>query len=180
MPVWAWIAIGAGAVVLVAAAVVATVFGLRFAERRYLLRLISRREAIGAARQGLEDVVMRLATASDEHLEHFASDPDAIERRALHEVASRARMLADELDSMPLPNKIVPAAEALGDAAWVIGREAGRVHDERTGDAAFEELGSIDLAEVTAVFHAASARVAALCDECGLDEESVYGGGLYL
>ena len=92
-----------------------------------LLTLVRQREAVDAVRQALEDVVMRSRRGSDETLNHFAEDPDAMERRALHEVTSRARMLADELDSMPLPKRLVPAADALGDAAYAIEQEAGKV-----------------------------------------------------
>jgi len=150
-------------------------------ERRYLLRLVRRREAIDAVRQALEDVVMRLAQGSDETLTHFADDPDAIERRALHEVASRARILTDELDSMPLPPKLVPAASVLGDAAYAIAVEAGKVHDEQVGDAAFEALGSIDLTAIAGTYAKATREVQAVCQACGLEEDAaVYGGGLYL
>ena len=181
MPVWGWIAIGAGGVLLLAAAVVGSLFGWRAMERRYLLRLVRRREAIDAVRQALADVVMRLASGTDETLAHFADDPDAIERRALHEVASRARILTDELDSMPLPSRLVPAAAFLADAAYAIEREAGKVHDEQLGDAAFEALGSIDLTAISGSYARATIEVRAVCEVCGLEEDAaVYGGGLYL
>ncbi len=59
VPVWGWVSIGAGGVLLVAAAVVGSILGWRAAERRYLLRLVSRREAIDAVRQALDDVVLQ-------------------------------------------------------------------------------------------------------------------------
>jgi uncharacterized membrane protein YhiD involved in acid resistance len=181
VPVWGWVAIGAGSVLLIAAAAVGSVLGWRAMERRYLLRLVSRREAIDAVRQALDDVVMRLAEGSDETLSHFAEDPDAMERRTLHEVTSRAQMLADELDSMPLPKRLVPAADILGDAAYAIAREAGKVHDEQFGDAAFEALGSIDLTTIAGTYEAATLGVQHACEVCGLEEDAaVYGGGLYL
>ncbi len=122
-----------------------------------------------------------LAQGSDEALSHFAEDPEAIERRTLHEVASRARMLADELDSMPLPKKLVPAADALGDAAYAIAVEAGKVHDDQVGDAAFDALGSIDLTAIAGRYAAATQEVQRACEVCGLEEDAaVYGGGLYL
>lgn len=181
MPVWGWIAIGAGGVLLLAAAAIAAVYGWRELERRYLLRLVTRREAIDAVRQALDDTVSRLAQGSDEMLSHFADDPDAGERRALHEVASRARMLADELEVMSLPKKLIPAADALADTAYVIGREAGKVHDDCIGHSAFDALGSIDLSEVAALYAAATLEVQHVCEVCGLqDDAAVYGGGLYL
>lgn len=181
MPVWGWVAIGAGSVLLVAAAVIGSILGWRALERRYLLRLVSRREAIGAVRLALDDVVMHLAQGSDETLNHFAEEPDALERRTLHEVASRAQMLADELDSMALPKKLIPAADILGDAAYAIALEAGKVHDEQLGDAAFDALGSMDLTAIAGTYAAATREVQRACELCGLEEDAaVYGGGLYL
>jgi hypothetical protein len=181
VPVWGWVAIGAGGVLLLAAAVIGSILAWRAAERRYLLRLVRRREAIDAVRQALDDVVLHLAQGSDETLSHFAADPDALERRTLHEVASRARILADELDSMPLPKKLIPAADALGDAAYAIALEAGKVHDEQLGDAAFDALGSIDLTSIAGKYAAATREVQNACEVCGLEEDAaVYGGGLYL
>lgn len=181
MPVWGWVAIGAGSVLLIAAAVIGSILAWRAMERRYLLRLVRRREAIDAARQALDDVVMHLAQGSDETLNLFAQDPDSIERRALHEVTSRAQMLADELDSMALPRKLVPAAEILGDAAYAIAVEAGKVHDEQISDAAFDALGSIDLTAIAGTYAAATREVQRACELCGLEEDAaVYGGGLYL
>jgi len=179
--VWGWIALGAGGVLLLAAAAIGAVLGWQLLEKRYVLRLVRRREEVDAVRQALEDAVTRLAQGSDEVLNHFADDPDAIERRTLHEVASRARILADELDSMPLPKKLVPAADALGDVAYAIEQEAGKVHDEQIGDAAFEALGSIDLTAIAGKYAAATLEVQNACMACGLEEDAaVYGGGLYL
>jgi len=181
VPIWGWVAIGAGGVLLVAAAAIGSVLGWRAVERRYLLRLVSRREAIDAVRQALDDVVMRLAEGSDETLTHFAEDPDALERRALHEVTSRAAILADELDGMPLPKKLIPAADLLGDAAYAIALEAGKVTDEQVGDAAFAALGSINLTTIAGTYAAATRGVQNACELCGLEEDAaVYGGGLYL
>lgn len=180
MPVWVWIVIGAGGVLLVGALTAAAFLGWRALERRYLLRLVSSREAVDVTRLALEDVLARLAEGSDAQITSFAGDPDSIERRALHEVASRARILADELDTMTLPKKLVPAADALGDAAYIIGREAGKVHDDLIGDAALEALGTIDLSEIASIHKRALAVVEEVCEECGFEDETVYGGGLYL
>lgn len=180
MPVWGWIAIGVGGVLLLAALGAAGYLGWRALERRYLLQLVSRREAVDATRQALEDSLLRLAGGTDAQLHVFADDPDSIERRALHEVASRARILADELDTMTLPKPLVPAADALGDAAWIVGREAGRVNDDLLGDAALEALGEIDLTEIADVNRRALEVVTHVCAECGFEDEAVYGGGLYL
>ena len=178
---WVWFAIGAGGLLLIAAAVFGGVFTMRVAERRYLLRLISRREAVLAVRQALESAVTRLAEGSDEQLEQFSSDPDSTDRRVLREVESRAQVLADELDAMALPKRLVPAADALGDAAYVVAREAGKIGFDDIDDSALEALGSIDLEAVARVFADASTAIAGVCGLCGMDEDAaVYGGGLYL
>ena len=96
-------------------------------------------------------------------------------------MTSRAQILADELDSMPLPSRLIPAAVLLGDAAYAIALEAGKVHDEQIGDAAFEALGSMDLTAIAATYAQATLEVRRVCEACGLAEDAaVYGGGLYL
>jgi hypothetical protein len=180
MPLWAWIAIAAGVVVLLAGATIAGVLAFRAAERRYLLRLIRSREGLDFVRQALGDSLGRLAEGSERELQIFAEDPDSSERRALHEVASRARLLADEMDVTALPGRLIPAAEALADAAFLIGREAGRVGDDLRGDAALDALGCIDLDAVETYYRAAISAVQSVCEACGLEDSAVYGGGLYL
>lgn len=181
MALWGWIAIGVGSVLVGVALVVGGIYGWRLIERRYLLRLISRREAVYAVRQALEDTVARLAQGSDEQLHAFAIDPDALERRALHEVWLRARILSDELDSMALPKRLVPAASRLADAAYEVSHEAGKVHDDDRDDLALEALSSIDLSAIAAVFDLARIEVSRACELCSVEEDaSVYGGGLYL
>lgn len=181
MALWGWIAVGAGSVLVGIALVVGGLYAWRAVERRYLLRLISRREAVYAVRQALEDTLTGLAEGSDAKLHHFATDPDSLERRALHEVWLRSRILADELDSMPLPRRLTPAAGRLADAAYEVSAEAGKVHDGDRDDLALEALASIDLSAIAAVFDSASVEVAKICAVCSVEEDaSVYGGGLYL
>lgn len=181
MALWGWIAVGAGGVLVLGAIAVGSIFGWRAIERRYLLRLISRREAVYAVRQALEDAVSRLAEGSDEQLHHFALDSDSLERRAMHEVWIRARILSDELDSMPLPRRLLPAAHRLADAAYEVGVEAGKVHDDDGEHLALEALASIDLSVIAAVFDAARVELSSVCEACSVQEDaSVYGGGLYL
>lgn len=180
MPVWAWIAIALGVLLLVGAAAALGVFAWRAYEQRLLLKLVVRTEAVEAASAALIDAVSRLASASDEELEHFADDVDSVERRVLHEVANRGSILAVELDHMALPARLVPVAEALSDAAFVIGEEAGRVHDDSRGPRSLEELGGMDLGRVRGYTSKARFTLTGTCDACGLDETAVYGGGLYL
>ena len=155
--------------------------GWKALERRYLLRLISRREAVCAVRQALEDAVVRLAEGSDEQLELFADDPDSQERKMLLEVRVRAQILRDELDTMSLPKRLVPAAEALADAAYIVAKEAGKIRDADRGTDVLVELGTIDLGTVAEVFERAASAVSLTCQVCEVDEDAaVYGGGLYL
>jgi hypothetical protein len=181
VPLWGVIALVLGAVLLLGALGVMAFLGWRSLERRYLLRLISRREAVYAVRQALEDAVVRLAEGSDEQLELFADDPDSQERKMLHEVRIRAQILRDELDTMSLPKRLIPAAEALGDAAYIVGKEAGKIQDKDTGPIVLTELGTIDLGTVAEVFERAAAAVSLTCQVCEVEEDAaVYGGGLYL
>ena len=181
MALWGWIAVGAGSVLVGVALLVGAVYGWRAVERRYLLRLISRREAVLAVRQALEDALSRLAEGSDEQLHLFARDPDSLDRRALQEVWIRARILSDELDTMALPKHLIPAASRLADAAYEVSHEAGKVHDGDSDDLALEALASIDLSAIAAVFAAARVEMTRICEVCSVEEDaSVYGGGLYL
>jgi hypothetical protein len=181
VPVWGAIALGTGAVLLIGALAVMGFLGWRALERRYLVRLISRREAVYAVRQALEEAVVRLAEGSDEQLALFADDPDSQERKMMHEVRVRAQILRDELDTMSLPKRLVPAAEALGDAAYIVSKEASKIRDSETGPSVLAELGTIDLGTVAEVFERAAAAVSLTCQVCDVEEDAaVYGGGLYL
>lgn len=180
MPLWAWIAIGAGVAVVLAGVTIAGITAYRAAEERYVLRLVRSRETLDSARQALGDSLGRLAEGSEAELRAFANDPDSAERRALHEVSRRAQLLADELDVTPLPGSLVPAAEALADAAYLIAVESGRVGDDSREEAALEQLGDIDLDAVETYYRAAIAAVRQVCEACGIDDSAVYGGGLYL
>ena len=181
MPVWAEVVLVViGVLVLLAAAAAAAVFGWRAYTRRLVLRLVVRAEAIEAAGQALLDAVGRLASADDETLAEFATDPESPERRVMHDVSTRAHMLAYEIDRMPLPRSLVPVAEALADAAVVIDREASHVQDPHEGHSALDALTNIDLEAVRAYLASAHMRLTEECVTHGLDDMAVYGGGLYL
>jgi len=180
VPVWAVIALVVGIALLLAATAAAVWFGWRAYERRLLLRLVGRLEALEATAQALVDAIGRLSEAPDDELEAFAADTGAAERRVLAEVRSRAHILHEELDHMPLPSRLVPVAEAMADAAFVVAREAGCIADTDSGEEALEKLSSIDLGVVIGYTAQARTKLAALCAVCGLQETAVYGGGLYL
>lgn len=180
MPTWALIAVIGGTILVAASAVAAGLFAWRAYERRILLRLLVRAEAVEAATAALSDTVTRLAEGSDEQLEAFADDPDFLERRTLGEVQSRASILAYELDRLPVPRRLEPAVEALGDAAYLVAEQAAVVRDEDVGATALERLGLMDLSMVRSYTKKARILVTEACDVCRLDETAVYGGGLYL
>ncbi|NTU71906.1 MAG: hypothetical protein HGB10_08840 [Coriobacteriia bacterium] len=181
VPLWGLIALGVGALLLIGALAVMGFLSWRSLERRYLVRLISRREAVFAVRQALEEAVIRLAEGSDEQLQLFADDPDSHERKMMHEVRIRSQILRDELDTMSLPKRLVPAAESLADAAYIVNRESAKIKDNETGSGVLAELGTIDLGTVAEVFERAAAAIALTCQVCDVEEDAaVYGGGLYL
>lgn len=180
MPVWAGIAIGVGVLLLIAAGAAAAWFGWKSFERRSLMRIVTRTEAVETAAQALVDVFTRLSEASDEALEEFARDPETSERRALYEVALKADMVSDELDRMRLPRSLVAVAEAVADAAHLIAHESRVVGESDIGDDALAKLSLMELELVQAYTSQARRRVHESCTECGLEETNVYGGGLYL
>lgn len=180
MPVWVIIAIVVGVVLGLAALVAAAFFGWRYTERRYLLRLVGRLEAIEAVRMALTEACSRLAEASSAEIAAFAEDPDSVDRHALSSVATHATILVEELDTMPVPPRLREAAESLADAAYTVATESGRVREEQTGEEVLEVLATIDLQSTAAYVSRAREAVLAKCDACGLEYEAVYGGGLYL
>ncbi|PKQ17295.1 MAG: hypothetical protein CVT67_00335 [Actinobacteria bacterium HGW-Actinobacteria-7] len=180
MPIWAVIVTIIGTIALMAALAAAAWYGWRTFERRSLLRIVVRTEAVEAAGQALFDVFSRLAEAGDEELTAFADEPESSERRALYEVALKADMISDELDRMRLPRSLIAVAGSVADAAFLVSKEARAVDESDTGDVALEHMSAVDLATVRAYTDQARRRVHESCVECGLEETNVYGGGLYL
>lgn len=180
MPFWVFIAIGLGSLLVLGALAGLGYFGWHAYERRMVFRLVGRAEGVEAAAAALVDAVSRLAEASDDEIALFASDPDNIERRAFAEVYSRASILATELDRMPLPQRLVPAAEAIADAATVVKRQAELVNDEDAAASVLEKIAEINLTDVRTYTDKARAFLLRTCDACGLDDTALYGGGLYL
>lgn len=180
VPVWAVIGIVVGVLLTAAALAAAGFFGWHAYRRRLLLRLVVKAEAVDALVAALVDTITRLSEASDEDLERFASDTESGERRALHEIAFRGGLLAEELDRIPLPPSLVPPATALADTAYLVGSEASKVTDEQIGSDALEGLAAVDLAAIQAYQRKGRAVLGTTCDVCGLDDTAVYGGGLYL
>jgi hypothetical protein len=180
MPLWAVITIVAGVFTLLAGGIALAVMGWRAYERRLLLKLVVRTEGVEAAAAALTDAVSRLAAATDVEIGDFAADSESVERRIFAEVRTRSGILTDELDRMPMPAKLIPAAEAIADAACVVGEQAALVGDKDVGSLALDRLGNIDLARMRAYLLKARMLLARACDVCGLQDTAVYGGGLYL
>ena len=181
MPTWAWvtIAIVAGLAVIGASAYLAWGAWLRY-KQRSALRLVSRREALRSGRQSFAEVLAFLAAADDEMMQRFATDHDELHRRVLGDVAVRAGLIRDELDTMPMPADLQPAAESLADAAWFLASEAGRVGAAPTEDAIFEVLSAIDLGPLNQAFADADADLDVACKACAVEDTMIYGGGLYV
>ena len=180
VPAWAWAAGVASTLMLLIAFTFAAWLTWRRTVRYHLVKVVGRRESVVASRRTLEAIVRHLADEDDARLTYFAEHPESEDRRALAETAARTASAAEELDTMPLPRSLWPAAEALADAAFVVGEQAGRVGESDDADAVFVGLEDIDLERVERVFEVADARVREACEHYDLDEAAVYGGGLYI
>ncbi len=180
--IWVWIVLAVG----VLSAAVGGFFGVRAlwlsSVHRTLVSLVGRREGILASRRALEAVIFHLAEGDDTGLEEFALHPESEDRRALAEVAASMEIAVEELDTRALPGSLVPVAEGLADAAFVVYEEAARVGESAEPEEVFEALTAIDLARVSTVFDAADGRLKTACKRYHLDEDeiAVYGGGLYI
>lgn len=180
VPSWVWALVAAGVLILA----VGGVFAYRAIHlqvvRRRIVALIGRRENIEASRRTLEAVMRHLLDESDEDLVAFAYDADSEDRKSLFEIEQRMRMLRDDLDYIPLPSRLVPAAQELADAAHVIAEESGRIEDDMDADTVLAALAQIDLSRVSGQVTTARASLHAVAEEFGVEDAAVYGGGLYI
>lgn len=181
MPWWGWLIAGIVGVMLLS---VAVFFGFRWtwhgASRRYLVRLIGRSENVIASRRTLEAVMRHLADEPAESLMKFAEDPESVDRKALLELTQGMAIVADELWTMPLPKRLWPVGEALGDAAATIGEESGRIHDLMDSEEVLAALGEVDLGKVAEEHDRAQELVREACTYYDVEDAAVYGGGLYI
>lgn len=181
MPDWVWYVIGAAGVTLVSAgAVILLLVWWRAQVRRYVVRLVGRSESLLSGYRSLREVAGRLADATDEELLAFAIDVGQLDRKALVELAKQQAMTQEDLETMALPKKLWPVAEALAGAARLLAREAGRVGEDADADEVLEGLASIELAEAGEVLRQAVERLHAVCEDLGVEDRAVYGGGLYI
>ncbi|MHB1340157.1 MAG: hypothetical protein ACYC77_04735 [Coriobacteriia bacterium] len=174
-------------IVVIVVAVLAAVAGLvvlglflwRRTVKRYLVGLIGRREGVRAGLKSLEGVVTGLAGFSDGELVAFALDASSEERRALGEIASQMRIAAEDLATMALPKHLVDAANELSDGAELLWEQA-EAAAAGEGVEVLDALAAIDLAAVRRHLQQADSEFEDLKNRYNVDEQAVYGGGLYI
>lgn len=173
-----YILIGVVALVLIGATVFLSRLAWRRQVRRYLVGLLGRREAIGAALKSSEGALRELAASTVQDLLAFA-EPNGEERRTFAEIGGRMRIETQEMAQLPLPKKLWELADVLGSAAGGIAEQVGRVGDSE-GDAALDALIAIDLSPVREALLQADGYIEALSAVYDLSDPAVYGGGLYI
>ena len=173
-----YIIIGVVAALLIAATVVAARLAWRKQVRRYIVGLVGRAEDIRAGLKALDSVVGGLISGGVEGLLAFAGS-DSDERHAVAEIASRMRIASNELAEQPLPKRLWPLADRLGEAAGTLAETASRV-GEAEGEAVLDALAELDLRPVRDALAASEEHVAVLAKEYELTDSAVYGGGLYI
>lgn len=147
--------------------------------KRYLITLIGRREGVQAGLESFSAIVKRLADASDGDLIAFVLDGAHEDRKTLREVASRMRVDALELATMPLPKELVPVADDLSDAAELIMEQAEAIA-ESDGPETLNALAAVDIAAIRGFLDAADVLLHELKAKYRLEDDVVYGGGLYI
>jgi hypothetical protein len=172
-------AIGVGTVAVVAGIVMVSLLAWRRQVRRYIVTLVGGRETISSAFHTVEGVSKTLATATDGELIAFALDPESEGRRALSDISERMAISADELQMMALPKRLWPPANALADAAALLGGQAGRVSGSE-GVEVLDALGELDLVGVVSLLEAADAMLLDMRERYRVADDAVYGGGLYI
>ncbi len=180
-PQWVWILITVASLVVVVSVgwLVGGWLWHRFS-RRYLVQLIGRRENFIASQRTLEAVIRHLADEPEESLLEFAQDPGSPDRQAFFDVAHRMQLLADEAWTTPLPKRLWPLGQALGDAAATLAMEAGSVSEDMDADGVLTALASVNVERVTRAFEEAVKLMTEAREYYDIDDTAVYGGGLYI
>lgn len=173
-----YIVIAVVTLVLIAATVFLSRMAWRRQLRRYIVGLLGRREAIGAALRSADAALRELASGSVSAMLAFAA-PEAEERRTFSEIASRMRIEAQEIAALPLPKNLWPLADTLGKAADALGEQVGRVGDSE-GEQALDALIALDLTPVHRLLAEANGYIESLSAVYDLSDPAVYGGGLYI
>lgn len=170
--------IAATAVILAAVTIVLARIAWRRQVRRYLVGLLGRREAIGAALKTADASLKTLAAGSVQDVLAFA-DPASEERRVISDIAARMKTEAAELGDLALPKALWPLADSLGVAATSLAEQAGGVGDAE-GEAVLDALLKLDLEPARAALGASDGHIAAASTAYELTDSAVYGGGLYI
>lgn len=174
-----YMAIGAGTLVLVIVIIGLARLAWRRQVRRYIVTLIGAREDVKNAFATVQKSSQALSRATDGELVAFALDPTSEERRTLGDIGERMAITADELQTMALPKRLWPAANALADAAVLLSGQASRVSGGQ-GTEVLDALSELDLVGVVSLLEAADAVLGDVCERYGVSEDAVYGGGLYI
>lgn len=173
-----YIVIALVAAVLIAATIVLARLAWRKQVRRYIVGLMGRREALGAALKTVDASVAALSAGTVQDVLAFAEE-DSEERRAFVEIGARMRIQEQELEALPLPKSLWELADTLQEAAKVLAAQATGV-GEAVGDQALDSVVALDVTSVRASLDAADGLIAALSTEYDLTDPAVYGGGLYI
>lgn len=173
-----WVGIALAVVGVVAAAVVLVLAVWKGVVRGHLRKLMGKREEGRILRRAFDELVGGLQEGPIEELERVVGDIEAVERHSLSDLHENARILAEEVNVMALPARLIPVSEALADAVDVLAEEADKAGEGSIGDDNLEALRSIDRARVDRAFAYVDARVSALAEEYGVNEQEVRGRGL--
>lgn len=176
---WTPYAIIAGiSIALAALTVVLARLAWRGQVRRYLMGLLGRREAIGAALKTADVALRTIAGGTVDDVLAFSEDGSE-ERRAFAEIGERMRIETAELADLALPKKLWPLADSLQAAAGCLAEQVGGVGDS-AGEAVLDALLTLDLAPARTALQEADQHIAAASAAYGLTDPAVYGGGLYI
>lgn len=152
----------------------------RSSVRRSIRNLVQSKEAVKALVGGIAESRSRLMSPqADDKRIAFANDMNSIERLGFADLNSRARILVDELDAMPIPKRVMPIAEALGDIAFLAERAVDTVYGTKGNDA-IDTLNAIDVERLTTAMETVEERLEQLAVFYGITEITVYKGGLYV
>lgn len=170
--------IAATAVLLAAVTIVLARMAWRRQVRRYLVGLLGRREAIGAALKTADTALQTLAGGSIQDVLAF-TDPASEERRVIADIAARMKTETAELSDLALPKVLWPLADSLGEAAASLAEQAAGVGDTE-GEAVLDALLALDLEVARSALAASDEHIAAASTAYDLTDAAVYGGGLYI
>ena len=176
---WAFVWVAVGVVLAFASAWLGRRWWLRKA-RLALVGTFSRKEAVESALRSLTELMGRLADADDAVWTAFACDPESEERRAVGELRHRMEVVAGALATTPLPKAAHETADGIEEVARSVAEAMAGVERGGSPVLTVEAIAAIDIGGMRARFGEAEAELDALLDAFGVEDPSVYGGGLYI